>query len=137
MRSCLISEAVPEAGGLDAWIRDGRRDLASLADYVRRLHEHHFIHHDLFWRNILVSGHRYYLIDAHKGGYRRGSVAQDLATLDAPAPWFFRRAERLRFFLRYRDHPRLTAADKKLLRRVLRLAEPLRAKQLARVRGDR
>jgi hypothetical protein len=60
-----------------------------------------------------------------------------LATLDAPAPWFFRRTERLRFFLRYRRHPHLTAADKKLLRRVLKLAEPLREKQLGRVRRGR
>lgn len=136
VRSCLISEAV-DGRGLDALIRDGWRDLTKLADYVRRLHEHEFFHCDLYWRNILVSGSTFYLIDAHKGGYRRGSAAQDLATLDAPAPWFFRRTERLRFLLRYRNHRRLTAADKKLLREVLRRASPMREKQLGRVRRGR
>jgi tRNA A-37 threonylcarbamoyl transferase component Bud32 len=137
VRSCLISEAIPDARGLHVLIREGHRDVAKLADYIRRLHEHHFIHCDLFWRNILVPGNaldRFYLIDAHKGGYRRGSVAQDLAALDAAAPWFFRRTERLRFFLRYRQHQRLTAGDKTVLRCVLRLAKPLRETQLRRAR---
>ena len=140
VRSCLISEAIPDARGLHVLIREGYRDVTKLADYVRRLHDHHFIHCDLFWRNILVSGNtldRFYLIDAHKGGYRRGCRADDLAALDAPAPAFFRRTERLRFFLRYLNHTGLTAADKALARRVLKLAAPLRDKQLSRVRrGD-
>lgn len=140
MRSCLISEAVPAARGLDIAIREGQRDFLKLADYVRRLHEYHFIHCDLFWRNILLTGNsldRFFLIDAHKGGYRRGSRAEDLAALDAPAPAFFRRTERLRFFLRYLNRPKLTAADKKLARQVLALAAPLREKQIQRVRGRR
>jgi tRNA A-37 threonylcarbamoyl transferase component Bud32 len=137
VRSFLISETVPEACSLDAWIRNGQRDFAALADYVRRLHDRQFFHCDLFWRNILVAGDRFYLIDAHKGGYRRGNRAQDLAALDAPAPAFFRRTERLRFFLRYLNHRKLTGADKKLLRQVLRLAEPMREKQIDRARRGR
>lgn len=154
LRSFLLSAAVPEALPLDAFVRDylpglsppaaraARRELLlRLADYVRRLHAARFVHHDLFWRNILLSGARldhFYLIDAHKG--RRWwswadtpSRAKDLATLDAPAPWFFRRGERLRFLLRYREHPRLTATDKQLIRRVLRIAAPLRERQRRRV----
>jgi len=136
VRSCLISEAI-DGRGLDALIRDGWRNLADLADYIRRVHDHSFIHCDLFWRNILVAGNSFYLIDAHKGGYRRGRRADDLATLDAPAPAFLRRTERLRFFLRYLNHPRLTAADKALARQVLKLAAPMRGKQLGRVRRGR
>jgi len=132
VRSCLLSEAVEGKA-----FNPQHDDWLLLADYIRRLHAQHFFHCDLFWRNILVAGNSFYLIDAHKGGYRRGSVAQDLAALDAPAPWFFRRTERLRFFLRYRNHPRLTVADKKLLHRLLRLAEPMRQKQLGRVRRGR
>jgi tRNA A-37 threonylcarbamoyl transferase component Bud32 len=148
MRSCLITEAVAEAVGFDAICRarycvpsGGRTARNSVpykfADHLRRLHEQHFIHRDLFWRNILVAGNRFYLIDAHKGGYRRGTRAHDLATLDAPAPAFFRRTERLRFFLRYLNHQKLTAADKRLARQVLRLAAPLREKQIGRVRRGR
>jgi hypothetical protein len=99
------------------------------------------VHHDYFWRNIILTGKslsRFFLIDAHKGGLwrpcaERWSRAKDLATLDAPAPHFFRRTERLRFFLRYVGHASLTAADKKLIRRALKIAAPLRERQYRRV----
>ncbi|MCD6340253.1 MAG: hypothetical protein J7M29_12845 [Verrucomicrobia bacterium] len=153
-RSFLISESAPEALPLDLFIRDllprlspeeqrrQRRELIeSLARMVRRLHAHGFVHHDLFWRNILLSGRkldRFYLIDAHKG--RRWfpltgplARARDLAALDAPAPGWFRRSERLRFLLRYLEKPRLDSAGRRLARRILRLAEPLRAKERRRV----
>ncbi|HVM59376.1 MAG TPA: lipopolysaccharide kinase InaA family protein [Verrucomicrobiae bacterium] len=155
LRSCLISEGVPSPLSLDLFIRDvlpamptperrtrQRELIHNLADYTRRMHEHRFVHHDYFWRNILLSARsleHFYLIDSHKG--RRwsswadlASRAKDLATLDSPAPSFFRRSERLRFFLRYRGHARLTSADKELLRHALRVAAPLRAPQLDRVR---
>lgn len=157
LRSFLLSAAVRDALPLDAFIRDrlpgmsppataraARRELLlRLADSVRRLHDARFVHHDLFWRNILLSGARldhFYLIDAHKGRCwwpwaETASRAKDLATLDAPAPWFFRRSERLRFLLHYRQHARLTAADKQLIRRVLRIAAPLRERQRRRVAG--
>jgi hypothetical protein len=113
-----------------------------LADYTRRLHDHRFVHHDYFWRNIILTGdslEHFHLIDAHKG--RRWRLweanrcrAKDLATLDAPAPPFFRRTDRLRFLLAYCGHARLTPADKRLIRWTVRLAEPMRSKQLMRVR---
>jgi tRNA A-37 threonylcarbamoyl transferase component Bud32 len=153
-RSFLISEGVRDPLPLDLFIRDHlptlpsseqhllRRKLISrLADYTRRMHEHCFVHHDYFWRNILLSGAslaRFFLIDSHKGRcwkswFESRGRAKDLATLDAPAPSFFRRSERLRFFLRYRGHARMTRDDKQLLRLILRLAEPMRSTQLQRV----
>jgi tRNA A-37 threonylcarbamoyl transferase component Bud32 len=143
VRSCLVSEAIPEALSLDEFfVRcQARRSteeptlLPALADYVRRLHARGFVHHDLYWRNIILSGNsrdHFFLLDAHKGG--PGDPAQDLAALDAAAPFFFRRADRLRFFLRYRHHNKLTPDDKSLLRRILALAEPLRERQLQRIR---
>jgi tRNA A-37 threonylcarbamoyl transferase component Bud32 len=151
-RSLLISEGIPQPVALSKFIRDTlpsrpaatRRDLIErLAALTRRLHEQRFVHHDLFWRNIILTGEtleRFALIDAHKGRVWRAGAAQqsraaDLAALDAPAPWYFRRTERLRFFLRYRGHARLTPEDKALLRATLRLAEPMRERQLARVTG--
>jgi tRNA A-37 threonylcarbamoyl transferase component Bud32 len=155
-RSFLISEEVPEPAPLHHFIRErlpalpaeasrrARRELIErLAASTRRLHEHGFVHHDYFWRNILLSGAdpgRFFLIDAHKGRlWRRGEEqqgrARDLAALDAPAPRFFRRTERLRFFLFYRNHGRLDAEDKALLRRTLKLAEPMRERQLRRALG--
>ncbi|MGD0650426.1 MAG: lipopolysaccharide kinase InaA family protein [Verrucomicrobiia bacterium] len=157
-RSFLISEGVPEPLSLDLFIRDylpssadnerrrlRREIIERLADYTRRMHEHQFVHHDCFWRNILLSGGaltHFFLIDSHKGRcWKRWmetrSRAKDLATLDAPAPRFFRRTERLRFFLRYRGHARLTNEDKELIDLVLRVAEPMRATQLRRVANAR
>jgi len=59
--------------------------------------------------------------------------AKDLATLDAPAPSFFRRTERLRFFLPLPWQRRLTRDDKHLLRHILRVAQPMRSAELQRV----
>ncbi|MBI3853804.1 MAG: hypothetical protein HY298_26565 [Verrucomicrobia bacterium] len=153
-RAFLISECVAEPLPLDLFIRDHlpslpdaergrmRRELIQrLADYTKRLHTHHFVHHDYFWRNIILSGKRltrFFLIDAHKGRVwpswaAQASRAKDLATLDTPATHFFRRTERLRFFLRYVGHDSLTKEDKKLLRRALRIASPLRERQYRRV----
>ena len=155
LRSFLISEAVPDALPLQVFIRERLASLPPaeaavrrlelidrLADCTRRLHANRFVHHDYFWRNILLHGEsleHFFLIDAHKGrawipgGERRGR-ASDLAALDAPAPWFFRRTERLRFFLRYLGRPRLDAPGRRLLRATLALAQPMREKQLRRVR---
>lgn len=151
VRSCLLSEAIADATPLDAFIRDGltrerRRELIdALADYLRRLHQHRFVHHDLYWRNIILNGMsfaHFHLIDAHKGHCWSSARdlpgrAQDLATLDAPAPSFFRGTERLRFFLRYVGHDKLTEHDKRLIRLTAQLAEPLRERQLKRIREAR
>src|SRR5690349_5496103 len=113
LRSYLISAGVPNPMPLDIFIREHlpsrsagnpgvirRKLLDALALATRRLHEHQFVHHDYFWRNIILSGEhldRFWLIDAHKG--RRWRMreehgrATDLAALDAPALFYFRRTE--------------------------------------------
>jgi hypothetical protein len=156
VRSYLISEGVPEPTPLHVFIRKRlslpnddsrriRRELVEgLAACTRRLHERRFVHHDYFWRNILLAGSdltRFFLIDAHKGRCwfpweELHSRAKDLAALQAPAPRFFRRAEMMRFFLLYRNHSRLDLRDKDLIRLTLRLAEPMREKQLRRALGE-
>ena len=156
VRSYLISKGVPAPTPLHEYIRDYLPSLTgdlrrqtrqtlveNLAACTRRLHERHFVHHDYFWRNILLTGRsleHFFLIDAHKGRQWNpwsdsNARACDLAALDAPAPHFFRRSERLRFFLLYRDHRTLDDADKAMLRQTLRLAEPMRERQLRRALG--
>jgi tRNA A-37 threonylcarbamoyl transferase component Bud32 len=161
VRSVLVSEGIPDPLPLDRYIvcdqtqgasvvpsssyKRHRELIDRLADYVRRLHEHKFEHHDLYWRNIILSGDaltHFYLLDAHKGRIwdqkcEREARAHDLATLDAPAPAFFRRTERLRFLLRYLDKRRLDEETKELARLTSVLAEPMRERQLARVREAR
>jgi tRNA A-37 threonylcarbamoyl transferase component Bud32 len=155
-RSFLISAGVPDPVPLDTFIRERlpppagpvptgirRTLLESLARATRRLHEHQFVHHDYFWRNIILSSERFdrfWLIDTHKGCQWRireqHARATDLAALDAPAIPYFRRTERLRFFLAYCGRPRLDPDARQLLRMTLRLAEPMREKQRERVEDD-
>jgi len=158
LRSFLITESVVEPVPLDVFIRDYlpslsaeenrrvRRELVHrLADYTSRLHRHRFVHHDYFWRNILLTSrslNQFFLIDAHRGGLwqpwaGQASRAKDLATLDAPAPHFFRRTERLRFFLRYIGHSALTINDKDLIRCALKIAAPMRERQYRRIERAR
>ncbi len=154
VRSFLISAGIEDPVALDIFIRDRlahesgavagarRRQLIdALAEATRRLHAQRFVHHDYFWRNIILRGghlDHFWLIDAHKGrlwrpGEETAARATDLASLDAPAIPYFRRTERLRFFLQYRGVKRLGHQDRALLREVLRRAAPLREKQLRRV----
>jgi tRNA A-37 threonylcarbamoyl transferase component Bud32 len=158
VRSFLLSEAVPNALPLDRFIRDwlpGRPEaerrvlraalILRLAEATRRLHTHRFVHHDYYWRNIILSGaslDRFWLIDAHKGSVwpgwaERRSRAKDLATLDAPAPQFFRRTDRLRFLLAYLGEARLSPRAKAFARAVLHAAEPLRSREQRRVQEAR
>jgi hypothetical protein len=57
----------------------------------------------------------------------------DLATIDSAATAFFRRTERLRFYFEYHDIERLTPEHKLTIARILKRAEPLRARQLRRL----
>lgn len=152
VRSSLLTEGVPDPLGLDLFIRDRLPTLpypeqvrqrgellARLADVLRRLHEHSFCHRDLYWRNIVLaeaSFARIYVLDMPRGFIWKDEQlgrAVDLAALDAPAPKYFRRTERLRFFLNYRGRRRLTTKDKVLIRAVLQIAAKSRKRQLRHV----
>ena len=115
-RNFIITRAVPDALPLDEFIASGptraeRRKLAEeLAGILRRLHAANFFHHDLVWRNVLVSrtateGRRLFLIDCPRGGTARLGRAnkrlRDLASLDKSAAQFCSRAERLQFLAKY------------------------------------
>ena len=156
-RSFLMSTGIAEPMPVDAFIRDvlprlagserqARRSelLREVARVTQAMHARRFTHGDLYWRNLVIAQHdlaRISLIDVPRGRrhWREPGVrarAQDLAALDAPAPCFFRRTERLRFLLDYRQSRRLDAGGKALIRQVLELAAPMRRKQLAHVGAD-
>jgi hypothetical protein len=153
-RSFLITEEIPEPLPLDQFItrtlpglpepdrrRAHRALIKHLAAWLRGFHDKGFVHHDLYWRNLVLSRgcwDRVTVIDAPKGrrwwpGEQMRCRAQDLATLDAPAPLYFRRTERLRFLLCYLGEPRLSPRAKSLARAVGRRAERERAKQIGRI----
>jgi tRNA A-37 threonylcarbamoyl transferase component Bud32 len=150
----LVSLEIPDAMGLDYLIREWlpQQDAAlqqetrtiligHLADAVRIMHENGFEHHDLFFRNIMISGldfTKLYMMDAPRGRcwprfvIRRLRV-NDLATLDAAAVFMFRNTERLKFMLRYLGRERLSAEDKELIRKILMRSNPQRERQIVRL----
>lgn len=96
-----------------------------LAAHTRVMHDHHFTHNDLKWRNLLVDDRgTLFFIDCPTGDFWRGfmlrhRVIKDLACLDKVAKYHLSATQRLRFYLQYRGHQRLNAADKKRIRRVV------------------
>lgn len=138
VRAALVTEALPDTVDLAelAIVRDPRlsdrawvRHVSTqVAGHARLMHRHGFVHNDLKWRNLLVGvGPRpiVYLIDCPNGGrwlrpfldYR---IVKDLACLDKVAKHVLTRTQRLRFYLDYLGHDRLTDVDKRQLRKVLK-----------------
>ncbi|MDR2093070.1 MAG: heptose kinase [Azoarcus sp.] len=139
VRGALITREQPDTTDLArlACENDPRlRDPAWLAAIIpqaaqiaRTIHEHGFTHNDLKWRNLLVDGTpALYLIDCPgaerwPGPFLRYRIIKDLACLDKVAKYQFSRTWRLRFFLAYTGRLRLNAADKRMIRRILRFFE--------------
>lgn len=116
----------------DARLRDaGWVDGVSrqLARATRALHDHHFAHNDLKWRNLLVNEQaELFLIDCPTGSFWWGPflryrVIKDLACLDKVASKVLTRSQRLRFFLQYRGRERLSSGDKRRVRQIVKFFE--------------
>lgn len=96
-----------------------------LARVTRALHERHFTHNDLKWRNLLVDATgELFLIDCPAGSFWWGPllryrIVKDLACLDKVAKYNLTRSQRLRFYLQYSGHRRLNDSDKRCIRRVV------------------
>ncbi|MBA1199126.1 hypothetical protein PS623_03824 [Pseudomonas fluorescens] len=109
-----------------AWVDHVSRQLAR---HTRVMHDNHFTHNDLKWRNLLVDDQgTLFFIDCPTGDFWRGfmlrhRVIKDLACLDKVAKYHLSATQRLRFYLQYRGHQRLNASDKKRVREVVRFFE--------------
>lgn len=109
-----------------AWVDRVSRQVAQA---TRLLHDHHFAHNDLKWRNLLVDEHdQLFLIDCPSGDFWWGPflryrVIKDLACLDKVAKQHLSRTQRLRFYLQYKQRPRLVLQDRAMLERVLHFFE--------------
>ena len=109
-----------------AWVDDVSRQLAKA---TRTLHDHHFVHNDLKWRNLLVDEQRrLFLIDCPAGTFWWGPflryrIVKDLACLDKVAKYHLSRTQRLRFYLQYRRRDRLNDSDKRRIVQILRYFE--------------
>ncbi|WP_437882624.1 lipopolysaccharide kinase InaA family protein [Pseudomonas sp. LRF_L74] len=138
-RGALITRELPNTLDLAVLARDADPRLADprwvdaisrqLAEATRTLHGHGFAHNDLKWRNLLVDDQQtLFLIDCPTGDFWWGAflrrrMLKDLACLDKVAKYRLSRSQRLRFFLRYRCHKRLTTDDKQWIRQVLKYFE--------------
>lgn len=146
-RAFIITRAIPEALTLIDFVRKrcaDRRDIAcrnlrdrltkQLAEMTRRIHAAHFSHHDLVWRNILVTHSpnaepQLWWIDCPRGRFvrwarwRRGWRLRDLASLDKVGSELGTRGERLRFVKLYLGQARLETHVKELARTVLKYRE--------------
>lgn len=110
-------------------LRSWRLELLELlAHYVQKLHTKHFIHGDLYWRNLLLALEMkptVYFIDCPQGKKMFGpqleyGKVRDIACLAKESHQFFSRTDLLRFFKWYRGIYRLKSADKAFIRKVLK-----------------
>ena len=109
-----------------SWVE---RVSVQLARATRILHDRHFTHNDLKWRNLLVNDQaELFFIDCPTGAFWWGPLLsyrkiKDLACLDKVAKYHLSRTQRLRFYLQYRGHERLSAADKRKVRSIVKFFE--------------
>lgn len=102
---------------------------AQLARATRALHDHHFAHNDLKWRNLLVNERaELFLIDCPTGAFWWGPLlsyrmVKDLACLDKVASKVLSRSQRLRFYLQYCGRQRLNCSDKRRVRKIVKFFE--------------
>ena len=103
------------------WVNAISRQLGRA---TRALHDHHFTHNDLKWRNLLVNqGGELFFIDCPTGAFWWGPLlryrmTKDLACLDKVAKYKLSRSQRLRFYLQYRGRTRLERGDKTQIRQI-------------------
>jgi hypothetical protein len=137
VRGALVTEEIPDTLDMakmaidsDPRLRDRHwvsAVLRQVASYARTLHEAGFAHNDFKWRNLLVDHSEppaVFMIDCPSGGFWRGPmlryrVIKDLACLDKVAKYQLSGTQRLRFYLDYTGRARLSAADKRRIRKIL------------------
>lgn len=134
-QGALITQEVPNSQDLASLARadDPRLSDANwvkqislqAAEMLQKMHNKGFVHNDFKWRNLLVDDQsRLYVIDCPLGDFWRGAwfryrCIKELAMLDRVAKYKLRRSQRLWFYLQYRGHSHLTAADKHQLQQLL------------------
>ncbi|MBX8510650.1 lipopolysaccharide kinase InaA family protein [Pseudomonas cichorii] len=138
-RGALITRELPRTEDLSELARhkDSRLSDRAWVDVISRqlarctriMHDQHFTHNDLKWRNLLVDDEsRLFFIDCPNGAFwwsfmLRYRITKDLACLDKVAKYHLSATQRLRFYLQYRQRDRLNASDKKRIRHIVSFFE--------------
>lgn len=101
--------------------------LQQIAQGLRTLHQHQFVHGDFFVRNFLVSikDSKVYFTDCPRGRHMWGPFlaygkVRDLASFYKGAQSVLSLADQLRFYLWYRGETRLTSEGKAMLMKVIK-----------------
>lgn len=139
----IVTRAIPEAMGLIEFmskrcpVRSGpvsaesrRSVVEQLGTMTRRIHGAGFYHHDLVWRNILVTMDAtgqplVWWIDCPRGQFdqwspwRRRRALKDLASLDKSASKYCSRSERITFIKNYLGQSKTDAEARKWIRDAL------------------
>lgn len=137
-KGILITEEVPDTLDLGTlaqqhhpllndrqWMRDV---VNQVAENVRCLHNHGFIHGDLKWRNILVNisnTPQIYFIDSPLGRQypwplKGRGIVKDLSCLDKVAKYHLSNSSRMYFYHRYTNKAKIDAADKRRIGKILK-----------------
>ena len=141
----ILTRAIPDAVTLDEFFQRHPADtaddhtralrdalLAQLSETTRLIHDAGFFHHDLVWRNLLITWSaapaapaappKLWWIDCPRGRFDRWSPwrsrrrVKDLASLDKTAAQLCTPRERITFVKRYLGKARLDAEAKQLIR---------------------
>jgi len=153
-RGALVTEEIPGAYSLEqlAWQQhsllsrhQGFRQLARMiARYTQILHRHQFTHNDLDWRNILVvpANHEtqapdVYFFDCPGGRFwwkpfLEHRITKDLAHLDKLARQYLSLRQRLWFYHQYTGRKKLSAVDKRRLKKIARYYDESRYRRFIR-----
>lgn len=140
-RSFIITEKITGAESLERKLPDcftappwpenlklRRNFISQLAAFVKKFHQTGYRHRDLYLCHIFYDDNgRFYLIDLARTFkpiiFRRRFQIKDIAQIHYSAPKkYISRTDRLRFYLAYTGHRRLTRNDKSFIDSVMRKA---------------
>jgi heptosyltransferase-2 len=137
-RSFIVTEKIPDAESLERRLPDcfnapatienlklRRNFIAQLAAFVKKFHETNYRHRDLYLSHIFYDDNgRFYLIDLARA-FKPGLFAERFRIKDVAQVYYsvqgsyFSKTDRLRFYLGYTGHSRLTGKDKVFIRKVI------------------
>lgn len=136
----ILTRAIDEARPLDEWWREQaasggvsaglQREIAEqLLGIVATMHQAHFYHVDLQWRNILIRGPaggvELFVLDSSRGGrrwlpwMRWHFCMRDLSSLEKSAREFVSRAARVRFLREYVRRAACPEQPRRLIERII------------------
>jgi len=140
-RSFIITEKIPDAESLERQLpayfsgqvtteklEQRRNFIRQLAEFIGKFHKMNYCHRDLYFSHIFYSKNgKFYLIDLARVFkpriFRQRYLIKDIAQLYYSAPGkYFSKTDRLRFYLKYVGHKKLTMKDKIFIREVINKA---------------